>query len=118
MTPCPNCSWPHHSPKPIKVHCRKCGTEVCIACETQTDLRLITQPKRDANTVVGWIKFLRSPEDKGLGDTVERLLAKAGGRRVKAWLQSAGIDCGCGGRQDRLNKAFPYPTTATQTEGT
>jgi len=30
MTPCPNCSWPHHSPVPITLVCVKCGTTVHV----------------------------------------------------------------------------------------
>lgn len=58
--------------------------------------------------VVSWLKFLRAPTDKGLGDTVERILAKAGGRKIKQLIASLGGSCGCTNRQQWLNRRFPY----------
>jgi hypothetical protein len=54
------------------------------------------------------IESFRQPTDRGLGDTVARLFAAQGAENITRMLQSAGIDCGCKQRQDRLNQLFPY----------
>lgn len=109
------CGRIHWSAVAITITCQ-CGASVRFGGSssassvhaTQTDLPITNKPKRDTTSVISWLKFFRAPEDRGLGDTVERLLAKTGARKVKAWLQSAGLDCGCAGRQAKLNRAFPY----------
>lgn len=59
----------------------------------------------------GWtrfIKLLRKPEDKGVGDTVARMIASVGLDRWKAFSKKIGIPCGCSQRQDELNRLWPY----------
>lgn len=51
-----------------------------------------------------------STESKGLGDTIAKItkatgLDKAADKVAKAMGKE---DCGCGKRQEALNKAFPY----------
>jgi uncharacterized Zn finger protein (UPF0148 family) len=116
MTPCPNCQWPHHSAKPIAIPCAKCGTLVVIGevpPEQQHAAAERSQQRREKqqrdSRLIGWVKLFRTPDDRGLGDTVERLLARAGARKIKSWLERVGIDCGCTGRQKWLNEQHPYP---------
>lgn len=51
------------------------------------------------------------PGDRGLGDTIERLLAASGIapylRGLLAVLMRR-LDCGCAQRRDKLNREFPY----------
>jgi len=47
--------------------------------------------------------------DKGLGDTLARVTKITGIKKaVETVAKVINIDCGCSGRQDMLNKAFPY----------
>ena len=50
------------------------------------------------------------PPDRGLGDTIERLLTTAGldGSPKRFIERITGRPCGCAGRRDALNRAFPY----------
>lgn len=121
MTPCPTCNWPHHSAQPIVMTCIKCGASVVIGDIPQSDMRptgpkrkppakIPTIPEQEAidSRLIGWVRWLRTPEDTGVGDTVERLLAKAGGRKIKKMLERIGVGCGCTDRQAALNRKYPY----------
>ena len=58
-----------------------------------------------------WVKLLeriRGPADKGVGDTAQRLVARFGGERVKAFADRIGIPCGCADRQEQWNALWPY----------
>jgi hypothetical protein len=58
--------------------------------------------------LVALVSKLRTPEDRGVGDTLERLLAKVGGRKMKHLLRLANLPCRCDDRQRWLNEKFPY----------
>jgi hypothetical protein len=58
--------------------------------------------------LVALVSKLRTPEDRGVGDTLERLLAKVGGRKIKHLLKLANLPCRCDDRQKWLNERFPY----------
>jgi hypothetical protein len=58
--------------------------------------------------LVALVSKLRTPEDRGVGDTLERLLAKVGGRKIKHLLRLANLPCRCDDRQKWLNERFPY----------
>ena len=45
-------------------------------------------------------------EDKGLGDTIERITKATGIKKVVKSVM--GDDCGCNERKDKLNKLIPY----------
>jgi|TARA_B110000977_G_scaffold163835_1_gene209982 hypothetical protein len=52
---------------------------------------------------------LPSHQSKGLGDTVEKFTRATGIKKaVDVVSKAMGKDCGCKGRKDKLNKAFPY----------
>jgi hypothetical protein len=52
---------------------------------------------------------LAKAEDSGLGDTIARIIGGFGGNAFKIWFKATfGADCGCEGRQERLNWRFPY----------
>lgn len=54
------------------------------------------------------IRRLRTPEDRGVGDTVARIAAKFGGERFKRFSQRIGIPCGCTRKQAEWNERWPY----------
>jgi hypothetical protein len=48
-------------------------------------------------------------KSKGLGDTVAKITEATGIKKVVETVAKAtGKDCGCGKRQDTLNRLFPY----------
>lgn len=58
-----------------------------------------------------WVRFvkrLRKPEDRGIGDTVQRMAAWLGGERFKLVAAKLGIPCGCTQRQSEWNERWPY----------
>ena len=61
-----------------------------------------------ASEWLSWLRLLSRPGDRGVGDVVERLAAIFGGRMFKVVAKAVGIDCGCGNRQDQLNRRFPF----------
>jgi len=50
----------------------------------------------------------RIDSDTGVGDTVERLLAKMGGDQFKWVMARLGVNCGCEDRKQYLNRVYPY----------
>jgi hypothetical protein len=51
---------------------------------------------------------------KGLGDTIAKLTDVTGIKAVVEKVSEAiGKDCGCKGRQEKLNELFPYKETQT-----
>lgn len=114
MTPCPNCSWPHHATIPITLNCARCGAVVVLNGGSEKTKKSKPKPERNRNDpkaearLIGWVKMFRKPEDTGVGDTVERLLAKVGGKAIEKSLKRLGINCGCKSRQKWLNQRYPY----------
>ena len=48
-------------------------------------------------------------KSKGLGDTIEKITTATGIKKVVETVAKAvNKDCGCKGRKDALNRAFPY----------
>tara|TARA_R100000231_G_scaffold69654_1_gene55366 strand:- start:27 stop:203 length:177 start_codon:yes stop_codon:yes gene_type:complete len=48
-------------------------------------------------------------EDKGLGDTIERITTATGIKKAVDYVsEKTGKDCGCNRRKDALNKRFKY----------
>jgi hypothetical protein len=59
--------------------------------------------------VVRIIERLRIESDKGVGDTLERLIKPLGGDTFKRWyMKIMKEDCGCNIRKTHLNLKFPY----------
>ncbi len=70
-------------------------------------LPAIYQPAAEWPMSARIIKRLRSPEDTGVGDTIQRQLG-APGRWFKQAAESLGANCGCANRQAWLNRRYPY----------
>jgi len=98
--------------------CVKCGFEFadygpCICFEQVSTfdsvsiVRETPTPKPRPLLIVG-ISRQRIPSDTGVGDTVERILSKMGGDQFKWVMARLGVDCGCGSRQEWLNRVYPY----------
>ena len=48
-------------------------------------------------------------KSKGLGDSIEKITKATGIKKVVDKVsKTTGKDCGCGKRQDSLNRLFPY----------
>jgi|GEM_PF-3725823 len=58
--------------------------------------------------IIRGIARRKKPDDRGVGDTIERLLSKMGGDQFAWLMDKLGIDCGCGDRQASLNAWYPY----------
>jgi hypothetical protein len=71
------------------------------------DLPPLSKPE-DWPLLIRGISRQRIPSDTGVGDTVERILAKMGGDQFKWVMARLGVDCGCGSRQEWLNRVYPY----------
>lgn len=57
--------------------------------------------------IVG-LSWLRTKDDTGIGDTVKHALSYMGGTQFEWVMKRLGIDCGCGSRQEWLNRNYPY----------
>jgi hypothetical protein len=53
------------------------------------------------------IAKLKSDQDKGVGDTVERLLGKFG-KSYQTALIAVGVPCGCDRRRTDWNARYPF----------
>jgi len=52
---------------------------------------------------------MENKKSKGLGDTVAKITKVTGIKKVvDTVVEKTGKDCGCGKRQDNLNRLFPY----------
>lgn len=71
-----------------------------------------TWPNNVFGLVARTIKLMRTPEEKGVGDTIARVIGPVGGDAYKTWFTTTfGKPCGCAERQENLNQLFPYETT-------
>jgi len=56
---------------------------------------------------MSWKKMLK--QDKGLGDTIERITTKTGIKKAVDYVsEKTGHDCGCEARKEMLNRRFKY----------
>jgi len=56
---------------------------------------------------MSWKYLLK--EDKGLGDTIERVTTRTGIKKaVEYFSEKTGKDCNCAARKETLNKRFKY----------
>ncbi len=100
----------NHTSKRLELTC-KCGETVTI--EPSELVRTASKPEQPADKsppfYIRMLTLLRSTEDKGPGDTAQRLLAEIGGERFKTLAKQIGIPCGCARRQEEWNTRWPYP---------
>lgn len=82
-----------------------CGRE-SIASGTEAVLK--PEPLAQWPTWARAIKRFRVEADIGVGDTAQRLAAKFGGERYKAFRERVGKKCGCSSRQAEWNRLYPY----------
>lgn len=75
-------------------------------------------PKADWPMWAKSVALLKTQEDTGVGDTIERQLAKVGGEQFKAFAEKIGIPCGCSDRRDNFNLLYPYGTERDTIEST
>ena len=56
-------------------------------------------------------------KSKGLGDTIEKITAATGIKKVVEKVsQATGKECGCNKRKENLNKLFPYKSDRNKFE--
>jgi hypothetical protein len=54
-------------------------------------------------------RIAAKPEDKGMGDLIERMIGPIGGGKFKIWHKRVtGKDCSCGTRKQKLNELHPF----------
>lgn len=66
------------------------------------------QGRKPRPLIIRGIERRRIDTDKGVGDTVERIISKLGGDSFKWVMQRLGLDCGCDNRKAWLNARWPY----------
>ncbi len=67
-------------------------------------------PREDWPIWAKALAMLAKPEDKGIGDIVARTIGAENSEAFKKWFKATtGKDCGCTGRQRRLNIEYPLP---------
>lgn len=90
--------------------CEKCGWVIfadgevgpCPRCKG-TGSYTVKRPQ--------WLRYVerfKTDADTGVGDTVQRIAARFGGEKFKAFAAKVGIPCGCSDRQSEWNRLFPY----------
>jgi hypothetical protein len=92
---------------PLKVG----GLSVQATEEPTHEVVVIPEPWPLFITGISW---LRTKEDKGIGDTVKHALSYMGGTQFEWVMKRLGVDCGCGGRQEWLNAVYPYKDSSDQ----
>lgn len=107
---CPHVSGPRFGSKSKPGRLRICGD---VPEDTQS-------PPTPPRPIHEWplaaraIAALRDDSDKGLGDTIHRHLQRFGADAMtKLYRRVMGRDCGCGDRQAKLNRMFPYDASGT-----
>lgn len=93
--------------------CPKCGLNLprvvhpvrCICGYTEFVAQDEVPPPPPA--YITWLTRFRKPQDRGPGDTLERLLGVGGWAFKKAWAL-VGKDCGCASRRDEWNERWGY----------
>lgn len=97
-------------------HCWDCGDAMRLIRKEATvlsgdnDSRQVVTPVQFDDWPI-WAKTLRrlrKAEDKGVGDTVQRIAAWFGGERFKTFSSKIGLPCGCTERQADWNKTYTY----------
>lgn len=55
------------------------------------------------------LSLLKTDADKGIGDTIERLIGPMNSAKFKEWYKlTFGKACGCNARKDKWNKEYPF----------
>ena len=67
-----------------------------------------TKPSKEWPMPIKALKMFSKKEDRGIGDTIARVVGPIGGEAYKRWhLREFGKPCGCAERQQRLNQKYP-----------
>lgn len=88
------------------------GAEKLEVTDALALMELTRQYRRRSRAWPSWavrIKRAAIPSDRGVGDTIARLIGPVGGDAYKSWFKTTfGRACGCTERQASLNGQFPY----------
>ena len=94
--------------------CDKCGITINgepifpIHCKCENVYYEVQANHKEWPRWTKLIRMLRTEADRGVGDTVQRIAAKFGGERFKAFSARIGMPCGCTQRQEEWNRLWPY----------
>ena len=104
MCSCPQCSWRFFTEFETTFTCPKCSTKTqCKGVPASEAFKDLPNP-----FWVAQVSRLRKADDKGVGDTVQRVARWFGGELFKTFAAKIGMPCGCTQRQDEWNKLYPY----------
>lgn len=101
-------------PVPLDRYCpgEGAGNVVCHRPEYRESfarLASVSSVQEPEPRLIRAVSRLRRSGDRGVGDTVHRLLGPLGGRVIERWHERVlGRSCGCQDRRERLNAIFPY----------
>ena len=70
-----------------------------------------TQSPRPWPLAARVLRGLRRPGEKGVGDTLARIIGNMGGDAFKRWSKRLGFNCHCDDRQAALNSRWSYDET-------
>jgi hypothetical protein len=77
---------------PSMIRCKICGTE-----------------RPHTGDPTSFVRPCPAAKSRGLGDTLAKFAHATGiAQAVEAVSKMTGVPCGCKGRQERLNNAFPF----------
>ena len=84
----------------------------------QAALNPIVLPLSQWPTWARAMRQLSTPDDKGVGDVIARIIGDEKSEAFKSWyLKVFGKPCGCSGRQEQWNKLYPIRNRKTQDSG-
>jgi hypothetical protein len=71
--------------------------------------RSAAMPRDEWPSWVNAIAAMKNDSDKGVGDTIQRVVGPVGGDSFKRWFQTIfHKSCGCTERQEAFNNQYPY----------
>ncbi len=89
--------------------CWKCKASIAVDVESLKRYEAETQKRVDEmNWFIRKLAEHRAMDDRGAGDTAERLLSSAGADWIKSGLLMIHVDCGCESRRDWMNERWSY----------
>jgi hypothetical protein len=90
------------------------GRRILATCGENARIMPVPVPGVEPITFQQWppafqlLAKAAKPEDKGLGDIIDRVVGPVGGVKFKLWFKHiTRRDCGCSARKQKLNELYP-----------
>jgi hypothetical protein len=103
------CGWNFYGNLPVEAKCQQCGRVVKLL--TSERITRVKAAVAATERLVSWLRFLRHPSDRGIGDTAHRLnMRSCKSPDAHEALSRLLKQCGCK-REDAvaiLNQRWPY----------